>query len=176
MTGDVRWTQVDPKEHEEVIAEKDRLGKLLSEAQQAKTALDAAKADLSRGKAQAEKERDDANAAKTRLVPQVGFGLGRFLLCFEGYLRVGPVRFGSVRFGSVRYGTVRYGTVRYGTVRYGTVRFDTVRYGTVRYGLVRLCCAWKCFRLFSKTYRVVTESNQRRKGHTYLPTLETGLT
>lgn len=62
---------MDPKDHEDMIAEKERLAKALAEAEQAKAALENAKADLTRGKAAAEKERDDANTIKAKLLPQV---------------------------------------------------------------------------------------------------------
>ncbi|CAN0518544.1 unnamed protein product, partial [Ectocarpus sp. 12 AP-2014] len=65
------FNAVDPKDHEDVIAEKERLAKALAEAEQAKAALENAKADLTRGKAAAEKERDDVNAIKAKLLPQV---------------------------------------------------------------------------------------------------------
>ncbi|CAM9963394.1 unnamed protein product, partial [Ectocarpus sp. 8 AP-2014] len=65
------FNAVDPKDHEDVIAEKERLAKALAEAEQTKAALESAKADLTRGKAAAEKERDDANAIKAKLLPQV---------------------------------------------------------------------------------------------------------
>ncbi|CAM9512123.1 unnamed protein product, partial [Ectocarpus sp. 4 AP-2014] len=65
------FNAVDPKDHEDVIAEKERLAKALAEAEQAKADLENAKADLTRGKAAAEKERNDANAIKAKLLPQV---------------------------------------------------------------------------------------------------------
>lgn len=62
---------MDPKDHEEVVAERERLAKALAEAEKAKAALESRKAELARGKAMAEKQRDEANMAKTKVMPQV---------------------------------------------------------------------------------------------------------
>ena len=69
--------QVDPKEHDEVVAENNKLQKSLAEEERAKAALENSKAELMRAKAAAEKQRDDVNAVKSRLTNQV------WRCCFE---------------------------------------------------------------------------------------------
>lgn len=63
--------QVDPKEHEEVVAAKESLENALAESNQAKSSLETRKAELAQSKAMVEKQRDDANATKTKLIAQV---------------------------------------------------------------------------------------------------------
>lgn len=68
---------MDPKDHEEVIAEKKKLELSLTEAKKAKDLLESNKAELIRAKGTVEKQRDDANATKTKLIAQV-----RVCVCF----------------------------------------------------------------------------------------------
>lgn len=63
--------QVDPKDHEELKAAKAKLEQDLVESERAKEALQKGKAELLRSKAAVEKERDDANTIKGKMLATV---------------------------------------------------------------------------------------------------------
>ena len=62
---------MDPKEHEEVVAEKQKLEQSLADSEKAKGLLESSKAELIRAKGAVEKQRDDANAMKSKNAAQV---------------------------------------------------------------------------------------------------------
>lgn len=63
--------QVDPKDHEQVKAEKAKLEQSLAEVERVKAVLERTKAELVKSKAAVEKERDEANSSKAKVVSQV---------------------------------------------------------------------------------------------------------
>lgn len=63
---------MDPKDHEELKAEKAKLDQSLAEAEHAKVALEKSTVELMRVKIMTEKERDEANIIKARVLAQVG--------------------------------------------------------------------------------------------------------
>lgn len=62
---------MDPKDHEEVIEERNNLKKAVAEAEKVKGVLETQKAELTKAKASAEKQRDEVNAVKSKLTNQV---------------------------------------------------------------------------------------------------------
>lgn len=62
---------MDPKDHEEVVAENQKLEQSLADSEKAKGLLESSKAELIRTKAAVEKQRDDANAMKSKIATQV---------------------------------------------------------------------------------------------------------
>lgn len=74
--------QIDPKDHEEVVAEKNKLAQALADAEKAKGVLESGKADLSRRVAAVQKEKDDAMTSRNKLGAQVCVGWVWF--CWAG--------------------------------------------------------------------------------------------
>lgn len=83
--------QIDPKDHEDVVAEKNKLAQALTDAVKAKGVLESNKADLSRRMAAVQKEKDDAMASRNKIGAQVGVHRARACRrgCMEGGLRFG---------------------------------------------------------------------------------------
>ena len=77
--------QVDPKDHEEVVAEKNKLEKSLAESEKAKGVLETRQAELLRAKEAVEKQRDDSNTTRSKIAAQV-FNTPRF---FTGQVESG---------------------------------------------------------------------------------------
>lgn len=62
---------MDPKDHEEVIEERDSLKKAVAEAERINGVIETQKAELTKAKAAVEKQRDEVNVVKSKLTNQV---------------------------------------------------------------------------------------------------------
>ena len=62
---------MDPKDYEQVLAEKKKLEQSLVDSEKATGLLESSKAELMRAKAAVEKQRDDANGMKSKMAAQV---------------------------------------------------------------------------------------------------------